>query len=84
MRVMRTTLDIEEPVLHVLKELARREGRTAGAVASELIRRGLSQPSVMGVQDPSGRYGFRPFAAAPGKHGITNEQVNRLRDDLGI
>ncbi len=81
---MRTTLDIEEPLLHALKELARREGRTAGAVASDLIRRGLSQPVVTGVQEAPGRYGFRPFAAAPADHRVTNEQVNRLRDDLGI
>lgn len=81
---MRTTLDIEEPVLEALKELARREGRTAGALASELIRRGLSQPAVTGVQEAPARYGFRPFAAAPADDRITNEQVNRLRDDLGI
>ncbi len=81
---MRTTLDIEEPVLQVLKELARREGRTAGAVASDLIRRGLSQPAVVGVQEAPGRYGFRPFASAPTDQHVTNEQVDRLRDDLGI
>lgn len=81
---MRTTLDIEEPVLHALKELARREGRTAGAIASDLIRRGLSQPVVSGVQEAPGRYGFRPFAAAPADQRVTNEQVNRLRDDLGV
>jgi hypothetical protein len=81
---MRTTLDIEEPVLQVLKELARREGRTAGAVASELIRRGLSQPAVAGVQEAPGRYGFRPFAATASDPHVTNEQVDRLRDDLGI
>jgi hypothetical protein len=84
MRNMRTTLDIEEAVLHALKELAHREGRTAGAVASDLIRRGLSQAVVTGVQETPGRYGFRPFAASPAEHPVTNEQVNRLRDDLGI
>jgi hypothetical protein len=81
---MRITLDIDEPVLQVLKELARREGRTAGAVASDLIRRALSQPSVVGVQETPGRHGFRPFAAAPGEHVVTNEQVNRVRGDLGV
>jgi hypothetical protein len=80
---MRTTLDIEEPVLHAVKELAHRQGRTAGAVASELIRRALSQPAA-GVQEAPARYGFRPFAAASHEDRITNEQVNRLRDDQGI
>lgn len=82
---MRTTLDIEEPVLEALKELARRDGRTAGAVASELIRRALSQPAgVAGVQEPIARHGFRPFQAAATEDRVTNEQVNRLRDGLGI
>jgi hypothetical protein len=81
---MRTTLDIEESLLHALKELARREGRTAGAVASDLIRRGLSQPAVPGVQEAPGKYGFRPFAANPNDHRVTNDQVNRLRDEEGI
>lgn len=82
---MRTTLDIEEPVLEALKELARRDGRTAGAVASDLIRRALSQPAgVAGVQEPAARHGFRPFPAATTEDRVTNEQVNRLRDDLGI
>lgn len=81
---MRTTLDIEEPVLQVLKELARREGRSAGAIASDLIRRGLSQPAVAGVQEAPARNGFRPFASASTDPPVTNEQVDRLRDDLGV
>jgi hypothetical protein len=84
MRCMRTTLDIEEPILHALKELARREGRTAGAIASDLIRRGLSHPVANGVQESPGQYGFRPFSAAAEDQRVSNEQVNRLRDDLGI
>jgi hypothetical protein len=81
---MRTTLDIDEPVLHAIKELARRDGRTAGAVASELIRRGLAQPPIVAGQEAAGRYGFRPFAAASAENRVTNEEVNKLRDDLGI
>jgi len=82
---MRTTLDIDTPVLDAVKELARREGRTAGAVASDLIRPALSQPvTVGGVQEPTARYGFRPFPAAPTDDRVTNEHVNRLRDELGI
>jgi hypothetical protein len=81
---MRTTLDIEDPVLEAIKELARREGRSAGAVASDLIRRALSQPAVTGVREPAARHGFRPFPAATTQDRVTNEQVNRLRDDLGI
>lgn len=81
---MRTTLDIDQPVLDAVKELAQREGRTAGAVASDLIRRALSQPVATGVRESPARYGFRPFPAAATEDRITNDQVNRLRDDLGI
>ena len=82
---MRTTLDIDEPVLQALKELARRQGRTAGAVASELIHRALSQPAPqVAGSTPAGRHGFRPFAAeTPAAARATNEQVNRLRDEAG-
>jgi len=84
---MRTTLDIDEPVLQALKELARRQGRTAGAVASELIHRALSQPSAQAAGSVAGRHGFRPFAAEPESGAtlprVTNEQVNRLRDEAG-
>jgi hypothetical protein len=81
---MRTTLNIDEHVLQAVKELARREGRTAGAVASELIRRALSHPDATGLQEPTARYGFRPFPVRASKDLVNNEQVNRLRDSLGI
>jgi hypothetical protein len=86
---MRTTLDIDEPVLQALKELSRRQGRTAGAVASELIHRALSQPAPAAAGAPMGRHGFRPFAAeategsARSTPRATNEQVNHLRDEAG-
>jgi hypothetical protein len=43
----------------------------------------LSQPAT-GVQEPPAHYGFRPFPAAAADDRVTNDQVNRLRDDLGI
>lgn len=80
---MRTTLDIEAAVLDAIKEIARRERKSAGAVASELIRRALTQPAT-GVKEPAARYGFRPFPATTGEPHVTDDQVNRLRDDFGI
>ena len=81
---MRTTLDIDEAVLEAVKELARRQRTSAGAVASELIRRALTQPVAAGVSESHGHYGFRPFPAGTEDARVTNEQVNRLRDDFGI
>jgi hypothetical protein len=83
---MRTTLDIDEDLLAAAKELARREGSTAGQVVSRLLRQSLTGQA---AQPPAARSprravaGFRPFAAKPGVV-TTNEQVDALRDAEGI
>ena len=38
----RTTLDIEAPILEELRELQKKEGRSLGKLASELLAEGLS------------------------------------------
>lgn len=83
---MRTTLDIDEDLLLAAKEIARREGATAGAVVSRLLRRSLTgvgspQPAARGGR--RGVAGFVPFDAPPGVV-VTNEQVDRLRDAEGL
>jgi hypothetical protein len=40
---MRTTLDIDPPVLKELKRVQKAEGKTLGAVASELLARALAE-----------------------------------------
>ena len=42
---MRTTLDIDDSVLSAIKELAQRQGKTAGEVISTLARQALLQGS---------------------------------------
>ena len=83
---MRTTLDIDDSVLAAAKELARRQGRTAGEVISELARQALTRGSSFSgedrVQEPKAAYGFRPFAA--GEALVTNEAIDRLRDEQGV
>jgi len=80
---MRTTLNIDDPVLAALKEHARRQGRTTSETASELLRRALLE-ATRGVQAGLARHGFRPFPATPSEDRTTSCQVNRLRDELGI
>jgi hypothetical protein len=80
---MRTTLDIDDPLLEAVKELARRQGLTAGRVASDLIRRALTEPAAPSAGTPPA-HGFRPFPAAGPGEPVTNEQLNRLRDNLGL
>ncbi len=82
---MRTTLDIDDSVLAAVKELARRQGKTAGEVLSALARQALTAttPSnARAVEEPPALYGFRPLPA--GKTLITNEMVDRLREEQGV
>ena len=77
---MRTTLDIEDDVLRAVKEIARREKRTAGEVISSLARNALNAPRAAAVaREPPAVYGFRPF---PPRGGIvTNDLIDSLRED---
>ena len=80
--MMRTTLDIEDDVLQAAKELAQREGRTAGGVISELARRGLATHAMK----PKGRQGSRggvPLLPSRGEV-VTLEKVRRLMDQEGV
>jgi hypothetical protein len=77
---MRTTLDIADDVLQAAREKAQRAGKTIGEVISELARRALVTPeSASVVEEPRPVNGFRPFPARGGI--VTNELINRLRED---
>lgn len=83
---MRTTLDIDDDLLLAAKEIARREGATAGAVVSRLLRRSLTgagTPAKVARAKRIGVAGFVPFDAPAGVI-VTNEQVDRLRDAEGV
>lgn len=81
---MRTTLDIDDDLLHAAKELARREGASAGTIVSRLLRQsltGVDRSATIPAQ--AGIAGFSPFAAKPGV--VTSlAQVNALREAEGI
>jgi hypothetical protein len=80
---MRTTLDIEDDVLSAVKELARKQGRTAGEVISALTRAALTGVTASaGVREPRASYGFRPFPAEG--RVVSNEVIEELRDREGI
>ena len=78
---MRTTLDIDDDVLIAAKELARREGATAGKVLSDLARKALLAVPGEGLAArlPPVRYGFEPFPSRGGV--VTNDLIDRLRAD---
>ena len=76
---MRTTLSIDDDVLHAARDLARRGGNSVGAVISELARKGLNGSPVDAVPEGDGFCGFRPLPKR-GKP-VTNELIDRLRED---
>jgi hypothetical protein len=78
--MMRTTLDIDDDVLQAARERAKREGKTAGAVVSELARSALtSGPAAAPSAAPRSVHGLRPFPKRGGV--VTNELIDRLRDE---
>ena len=79
---VRTTLDIDADVLAATKEIAKRQGKSAGKLASELMREALQLRAGHSSPKASGRCGFRPISS--GGAPVSNELVNRMRDELGI
>lgn len=55
--IMRTTLDIEDPVLEELREFGRAEGRSLGQAASELLAEALHGRKKIGK--PAGRFAWK-------------------------
>ncbi len=73
---MRTTLDIADDVLAAAKAIAKEQGKTAGAVVSELARSGLRKP--VRVRSRGGVPVLQP--KTPDVR-VTLEMVNALRDE---
>jgi hypothetical protein len=74
---MRTTLDIEDDVLQAAKELAQRNGKTAGQVLSDLVRQSLNASA---PKQRSGLRGGVPVLHSRGEL-ITLEHVQKIQDD---
>jgi len=72
---MRTTLELDDDVLHAAKELAAARGSTTGKVLSELARKGLETP-----RSPRVRNGV-PLLPRRSGAPRTMKEVNDLRDD---
>jgi hypothetical protein len=78
---MRTTLDIDDDVLLAAKERARKDRISTGAALTQLARAGLGAALHSDKkQRTRGRFSMLPKRDEV----ITNEHVNRLRNELGI
>jgi hypothetical protein len=73
---MRTTLDLDEDLILVARQLASQRGTTMGKVVSGLLRKALEPGEI-----PPERNGFRLLKPIPSAPKPTLELVNRLRDD---
>ena len=72
---MRTTLTIDEDVLRVVRSLAQAEGKSMGAVISELVQRAL-RPAPRRIEDGIPMFDVRPDVAP-----LTDEMVRMALDD---
>jgi hypothetical protein len=80
MRSMRTTLDIDATVLAAAKEIARVRGQSAGAVISELARKGLQNER----SKVKRKGGFPVFDVPEDAQTLTTEVVEGIIEDEGI
>lgn len=79
---MRTTLDIDDDVLLAAKERARKERISTGRALTQMARAGLNRSAGGGRRGKKSPLGITPLSSRG--EIITNDHVNRLRDELGI
>ncbi len=62
---MRTTLDIDDPILRDLKELQALEGKSLGRLASDLLAQAISERrrSQTQIAEPSFKWGTKSMSA---------------------
>lgn len=72
---MRTTLDLEEDIILVAKQLSRQRRTTMGKIVSSLVRKALEPTHQVSV-----RNGVPLFTPEPGAPKPSLTLINRLRD----
>jgi len=78
LRIMRTTLSLDDDVLEMARALAARQRRSLGEVVSGLIRRAVEPPPAA----PSHRNGIPLFPVSEGARTVTPEVVAELLDEV--
>jgi len=77
---MRTTLSIDDDVLHAVRERAVREHRPAGAVLSDLARQALTgQHHATALPGTPDQHGFCPLPARG--QVVSRALIDQLRED---
>ena len=73
---MRTTLNLDDDALKILREYSETRSLALGKAASELVRRGANAPVQMQMVN-----GFCTVVLPTGGKKITSEHVKRLLED---
>jgi hypothetical protein len=73
---MRTTLELDDDLLQVARQLAAQRGKTMGQIISELVRKALAPKAATRVRN--GVLLFAPKARAKQSHLAL---INKLRDE---
>lgn len=77
---MRTTISVDDDVLRAVKERARRERRTVGAVLSDLARQALTGQHRVEIEVTSESFhGFEPFPHRG--QAVSNDLIDQLREE---
>jgi hypothetical protein len=74
---MRTTINIEDDVLHLVREYARRRALSLGTAVGELVRTALTTPKPTRIVS-----GFHVVDLPADSPAVTTEDVRRLENEL--
>lgn len=74
---MRTTLNLDDDVLELLKDYAEKRSVALGRAASELVRKGFSTPTPTRIVN-----GLVVFDVPPDSPRITPERVKEVESEL--
>lgn len=73
---MRTTLNLDDDALQIVREYSEARSLALGKAASELVRKGAKAPLEMKIVN-----GFWTVVLSKGGKKVTSEQVKRLLED---
>jgi hypothetical protein len=62
-RIMRTTIDIDDPILRDLKRLQHQQGKSLGRLVSDLLAQSLQAHRVADSREPVFKWISRPMGA---------------------
>ena len=74
---MRTTINLDDDVLQVVRQYAESRSMAMGTAVSELVRRGLNAPMATRVVN-----GIHVVVLPPDSPKVTTQQIKRLENEL--